>query len=99
MKKILHTSITKYQKYISPLFPDVCKYYPSCSAYAEIALRTLPLFSALKLILGRLLRCNPFSNGGVDFPPEPYSIRFSNHVHPNPELIQKSFFNTKQLTS
>jgi len=44
----------------------VCKYEPSCSRYAEEAIRTLPFFTAVLKILWRTLRCNPFSRGGFD---------------------------------
>ncbi|MFW5784565.1 MAG: membrane protein insertion efficiency factor YidD [Chitinispirillaceae bacterium] len=44
----------------------VCKYEPSCSKYAEEAIRTLPLATAVIKIIWRVLRCNPFSRGGYD---------------------------------
>lgn len=43
-----------------------CRYTPSCTAYAEEALRTLPLHKAAVAIVKRLLRCNPLSKGGYD---------------------------------
>lgn len=55
-----------YQRYISPLFPPACRYYPSCSRYAVDALKTRSLPVALAMILWRLLRCNPFTRGGYD---------------------------------
>jgi uncharacterized protein len=46
-----------------------CKYYPSCSAYAEEALRRHGALRGTGLALWRLLRCNPYSKGGVDHVP------------------------------
>lgn len=51
---------------ISPLYGDVCKYRPSCSAYGLRALQVHGVFKATPLIVWRLLRCNPWSNGGYD---------------------------------
>ena len=59
-----------YQAFISPMTPPSCKYYPSCSQYALIALRRHGALRGLGLALWRLLRCNPWSLGGVnDVPP------------------------------
>jgi putative membrane protein insertion efficiency factor len=51
---------------VGPLFPTSCKYYPSCSQYAIDALRELGLARGAVLSAWRLLRCNPWSLGGVD---------------------------------
>jgi uncharacterized protein len=45
-----------------------CKYYPTCSAYASGALRKHGLVKGSTLTAWRLLRCNPWSRGGVDYP-------------------------------
>jgi hypothetical protein len=55
-----------YQKLISPLFPQRCKYHPSCSNYAIDAFREWGFFRGLALSVWRVLRCNPFSLGGFD---------------------------------
>lgn len=66
----LATMLVKaYQVLISPLLPPSCKYYPSCSAYAIEAIRVQGFFKGSALAAWRLLRCNPWSRGGVDFPP------------------------------
>ena len=49
-----------------PLFAGSCKYHPSCSQYALDALRTYGFFRGSILAGWRLLRCNPWSHGGVD---------------------------------
>ena len=48
------------------LFPTTCKYHPSCSQYAIDAVRTRGLVRGSALAGWRLLRCNPWSRGGVD---------------------------------
>jgi uncharacterized protein len=67
MKKLFLILISKYQKYISANRPQKCKYYPSCSNYTSLAVEE---FGVKGLLMGlwRLIRCNPFSNGGVDYP-------------------------------
>jgi putative membrane protein insertion efficiency factor len=55
-----------YRKLISPLYGDVCRYYPSCSSYGlqQIQQRGVVFGSVLTTL--RILRCNPWSQGGVD---------------------------------
>jgi uncharacterized protein len=56
-----------YQRAISPALPQRCKYHPSCSEYAVGAIRRYGLLRGAVLAAWRLLRCNPWSHGGVDF--------------------------------
>ena len=58
--------IRLYQRLISPAFPRRCKYYPSCSEYAAQAIRSYGIARGLVLAAWRILRCNPWSHGGVD---------------------------------
>ena len=58
--------ITFYQKFISPAFAPRCKYYPSCSSYALTAIKTYGVKGA-GMAIWRVLRCNPWSHGGVDY--------------------------------
>jgi putative membrane protein insertion efficiency factor len=55
-----------YQRFISPLFPRRCKYEPTCSAYAVEAVKAYGPARGVVLAGWRLLRCNPFSGGGLD---------------------------------
>jgi uncharacterized protein len=57
-----------YQRAISPALPRRCKYHPSCSEYAVQAIKRFGLLRGAVLAVWRLLRCNPWSHGGVDFP-------------------------------
>ena len=59
--------IRVYQRAISPALPRRCKYYPSCSEYAVQSVRSYGILKGLVLAAWRLLRCNPWSHGGVDF--------------------------------
>ena len=58
--------ITFYQKFISPAFAPRCKYYPSCSSYALTAIQSHGL-KGVVMAGWRVLRCNPWSHGGVDY--------------------------------
>jgi uncharacterized protein len=58
--------IRLYQRFISPLLPRRCKYEPTCSAYAVEAVRSFGAARGSVLAIWRLLRCNPFSDGGHD---------------------------------
>jgi putative membrane protein insertion efficiency factor len=57
-----------YRLTFGALFPTTCKYHPSCSEYASLAYREFgPVRGTVKAVW-RLLRCNPWSGGGVDYP-------------------------------
>jgi len=58
--------ITFYQKFISPAFAPRCKYYPSCSSNALTAIKTYGI-KGVGMAAWRVLRCNPWSHGGVDY--------------------------------
>jgi uncharacterized protein len=58
--------IKVYQRVISPALGSRCKYYPSCSEYAAQAISRFGILRGLVLAGWRLLRCNPWSHGGVD---------------------------------
>jgi putative membrane protein insertion efficiency factor len=66
VNRILIAFIRVYQYTVSPLLGPRCRYYPTCSAYAVDALREHGALRGLGLATWRLLRCNPFSNGGYD---------------------------------
>lgn len=66
-----------WQKFIAPGLAPRCKYYPSCSHYTYEAIKK---YKIVGIFLGawRVIRCNPFSHGGVDYVPETLKIgRFS----------------------
>ena len=55
-----------YQLVVSPLLPARCRYYPTCSDYAVQAIRSFGILRGFVLAGWRLLRCNPWSPGGID---------------------------------
>ncbi|ADW18769.1 protein of unknown function DUF37 [Desulfobulbus propionicus DSM 2032] len=55
-----------YQLLLSPLFPPVCRFIPSCSQYAIEAVRKHGVFRGTLMAIWRILRCHPFSRGGYD---------------------------------
>ncbi|MBA2359457.1 MAG: membrane protein insertion efficiency factor YidD [Actinobacteria bacterium] len=55
-----------YRYTLGAIFPATCKYHPSCSQYAIDALRRYGLIRGVLLAGWRLLRCNPWSDGGID---------------------------------
>ena len=67
LRGFLVAPIRLYQRTISPALPARCKYHPSCSEYAVQAVRRYGVLRGLVLAGWRLLRCNPWSHGGVDF--------------------------------
>ncbi len=68
MKYLAIAAVRLYQLVLGPLFPNACKYHPSCSQYALEALREYGFLRGSVLTAWRLLRCNPWSDGGVDYP-------------------------------
>jgi uncharacterized protein len=60
---------------ISPLYGDVCRYYPSCSAYALQAVEAHGALRGSWLAAGRLCRCHPWAEGGVDAVPDEFGWR------------------------
>jgi putative membrane protein insertion efficiency factor len=66
MTKLALVLIRGYQLFISPIFPNSCRFVPSCSQYAVEAVKTYGCVRGLGLSLKRLLRCHPFHPGGWD---------------------------------
>ena len=64
-----------YQTLVSPMLGPRCKYHPTCSQYAADALREFGLVRGLLLAGWRLLRCNPWSHGGVDYARDQHVFR------------------------
>jgi uncharacterized protein len=68
VRSLLIAPIRGYQRFVSPMFPRRCKYHPTCSEYAVGAVREFGPARGTVLAGWRLLRCNPWSRGGVDYP-------------------------------
>jgi putative membrane protein insertion efficiency factor len=67
VRTIVVLPLRLYQRLVSPLFPATCKYHPSCSQYAIDAVRKHGVLKGALKAAWRLLRCNPWSRGGVDY--------------------------------
>lgn len=66
MKWLLIGFIRLWRAVISPLYGNVCKYYPSCSAYGLEAVQVHGALRGSWLTISRIVRCNPWSTGGYD---------------------------------
>jgi putative membrane protein insertion efficiency factor len=68
--RMLLVAIRVYQVFFSAWMPSACKFYPSCSEYAAIAVRLHGARRGSWLAMRRLARCHPFTRGGVDLVPD-----------------------------
>jgi putative membrane protein insertion efficiency factor len=75
MRFILIAVIRFYQKFISPLKPPSCRFYPTCSSYALVAINRFGAFRGGLLAVKRILRCHPYNPGGIDPVPERFTLR------------------------
>ena len=66
MKKIFILFIKFYQKFISPMFPAKCRFYPTCSQYTLEAIKEHGTIKGTYLGIRRILKCHPFHEGGYD---------------------------------
>lgn len=66
MKNLIIFLIKLYQKLISPLFPNKCRFIPSCSHYAIEAVDRFGVFKGGFLAIRRIGKCHPFNPGGFD---------------------------------
>ena len=78
MRTLFTAPIRFYQRAISPAIPARCRYHPTCSHYAVQAIRRYGVWRGLVLAGWRLLRCNPWSHGGVDHPEDQTLFRTDN---------------------
>ena len=70
MQKLILLALQGYRVAISPLLGPRCRFYPSCSCYAQTAVRRFGALRGGYLALHRLARCHPWHPGGVDLVPE-----------------------------
>ena len=68
-------ALIHFYRLFAPLRVAHCRFYPSCSVYAQTALERFGFFRGMALSVVRILKCHPFHPGGVDPVPE-YSLRY-----------------------
>jgi putative membrane protein insertion efficiency factor len=66
MRSALILLVRLYKRLVSPFLPPACRFYPTCSAYAEEALRRYGVARGGVLAVRRLMRCHPMNPGGID---------------------------------
>ena len=71
MRAILISIIKGYQRYLSPFFPNTCRFSPTCSSYARDAIEKHGSLKGAWLVAYRLSKCHPWHAGGIDLVPEP----------------------------
>lgn len=76
MRKILIGVIQLYRYCLSPFLGQHCRFYPSCSSYAQQALRQHGAIQGSWLAIKRISRCHPWHEGGVDPVPDNVSATF-----------------------
>jgi putative membrane protein insertion efficiency factor len=69
-RNLLIVLLKGYRRFVSPLYGEVCRYHPSCSRYALEAVQQSGVVLGSALAVARIVRCNPWSRGGVDDPPQ-----------------------------
>jgi hypothetical protein len=69
LRRTIALAITGYQRLVSPYLGPACRFYPSCSQYAKEAVLKHGVLRGLLLAARRIVRCNPWNPGGVDFVP------------------------------
>lgn len=81
MQAILKALLRAYRYFISPLLGRNCRFYPTCSCYAEQAVEQHGTLKGSYLAVRRLLRCHPWHEGGYDPVPEPSTTRWKPFSH------------------
>ncbi|NLV91395.1 MAG: membrane protein insertion efficiency factor YidD [Firmicutes bacterium] len=66
MKSLVLFGIGLYRRWLSPLKPNSCRFYPTCSAYGIEAVNKYGALRGSWMLLKRILRCHPFHPGGYD---------------------------------
>lgn len=79
VSRLLILLVRLYQIAISPFLGNNCRFYPSCSSYMIEAIQTHGVFKGLYLGTKRILRCHPYSEGGMDPVPPACCHRHGQH--------------------
>ncbi|MFV0559693.1 MAG: membrane protein insertion efficiency factor YidD [Enterococcus sp.] len=88
MKKLLIGFVRIYQRFISPLFPPSCRYYPTCSNYMVEAIQVHGALKGTLMGTSRILRCHPLVKGGIDYVPTTFSLKRNTKDKEKPDYTQ-----------
>jgi len=88
LRELFLLPLHAYRKLISPALGPRCRYYPSCSTYAVQAVRELGIFRGSIVAAWRVVRCNPWSPGGIDELSERTLFREHAHDHEHPSVAR-----------
>lgn len=69
MREFTVSILKFYKRWISPLFGQHCRFYPTCSEYAATAITEHGVFKGGWMSIHRIFRCNPWNEGGIDHVP------------------------------
>ncbi|MEO7149939.1 MAG: membrane protein insertion efficiency factor YidD [Rhodanobacteraceae bacterium] len=75
MTRFLLCLIAVYKRLLSPLLGSRCRFHPTCSAYAHVAISRFGPIRGSVLAIWRILRCQPLCIGGVDPVPDHFVLR------------------------
>lgn len=75
MKAILIGLVKFYRSFISPMMAPHCRFYPTCSCYAQESLQRHGALKGSYLALHRLSKCHPWHDGGVDLVPDVFNFK------------------------
>ena len=87
MKYLFLGIIKLYRLTLSKMLPPCCRYHPSCSEYATVAIRRFGAVKGGYLALWRIIRCNPYGRGGYDPVPQRFMFR-PDRVHCDPPFLE-----------
>lgn len=82
---LLTRLVRGYQRFVSPLLPPRCRFYPTCSEYSLVALRTHGALKGSWLALRRIVKCQPLHRGGWDPVPGTPEAAGPDPTEPDPE--------------
>ena len=81
VREALVLMVRGYRLTLGKVVGGGCRFHPSCSAYAERALREVGVLRGVPLSIWRMLRCSPLTKGGVDYPPSRSARLYDIGIH------------------